>query len=149
MMVHAIMWTDEPLDWEALRIEMTERMVVRFPKFTQHPIPARYPLGRARWRHDPDFDVDRHIVRHRLKPPGTDRPLADYVGEQIPAIDGPVPPDVAGALHRRTRNGSAVLFRMHHSIADGITLTRVLLSLTTSDSEHGFVAPAGVARWRR
>jgi WS/DGAT/MGAT family acyltransferase len=38
--------------------------------------------------------------------------------------------------------GSAVLFRMHHSIADGITLTRVLLSLTTSDADHaGFTAP--------
>jgi WS/DGAT/MGAT family acyltransferase len=32
---------------------------------------------------------------------------------------------------------------MHHSIADGITLTRVLLSLTSTDSEHaGFTPPA-------
>ena len=144
MMVHAIMWTDEPLDWEALRTEMTERMVVRFPKFTQHPIPARYPLGRARWRHDPDFDVDRHIVRHRLKPPGDRQALADYVGEQIPQSMDLSHPMWQVHFIDGLGNGSAVLFRMHHSIADGITLTRVLLSLTTSDSEHaGFVAPAG------
>ncbi len=144
MMVHAIMWTDTPLDWEALRTEMTERMVVRFPKFTQHPIPAGLPLGRARWRQDEDFDVDRHIVRHLLEPPGDRRALAEYVGQQIPQ-----PMDVSHPMWQvhfidGLGSGSAVLFRMHHSIADGITLTRVLLSLTASESSHaGFIAPAG------
>ena len=47
MMVHAIMWTDDPLDWDAVRSEVGDRMLERFPKFRQHPVPPSIPFGRA------------------------------------------------------------------------------------------------------
>jgi diacylglycerol O-acyltransferase / wax synthase len=84
MMVHAIMWTDQPLDWARFRGEVGERMLVRFPKFRDRPVPARTPFGRAGWEEDREFDLDRHLLVHRLAPPG-DRPaLAAYISGQIP-----------------------------------------------------------------
>jgi len=142
MMVHAIMWTDEPLDWDAVRSEVDDRMLERFPKFRQHPVPPAFPLGRAGWDDDPDFDTDRHLVRHRLRRPGDRRALAEYVSGQIPQALDPAHPMWQVHLIDGFGSGSAVLFRMHHSIADGITLTRVLMSLTTSDADHaGFTEP--------
>ncbi len=146
MMVHAIMWTDEPLDWAVMREEVGERMLERFPKFAQHPVPASVPLGRAGWQDDEDFDTDRHIISHRLPEPGDQDALADYVQSQIPLPLDPAHPMWQVHFIDGYGSGSALLFRMHHSIADGITLTRVLLSLTTSDTEHaGFQAPAPTA----
>jgi hypothetical protein len=55
MMVHAIMWTDEPLDWDAVRSDVAEGMLERFPKFREHPVPAGLPLGRAGWEVDPEL----------------------------------------------------------------------------------------------
>lgn len=136
MVVHAIMWTDEPLDWDTLRAEIADRMLVRFPKFGQHPVPPRLPFGRAGWQDDAQFDLDRHIIRHQLTTPGDQQALADYVGEQIPHQMDPAHPMWQVHFIDGVGTGSAVLFRMHHSIADGITLTRVLLSLTSTETDH-------------
>ena len=143
MMVHAIMWTDQPLDWDILRGEIAAGMLELFPKFRQHPVPPTIPLGRAGWEEDAEFDLDRHIVHHRLPEPGDRRTLQDYIAEQLPRRLDPAHPMWEVHLIDGYGAGSAVLYRMHHSIADGITLTRVLLSLTSTDSEHaGFTPPA-------
>jgi diacylglycerol O-acyltransferase len=142
MMVHAIMWTDEPLDWDAVRSGVAQGMLDRFPKFREHPVAAGLPLGRAGWEVDADFDLDRHVVLHTLSAPGDRRALEDYIATQVPQPLDPSHPMWQVHCIDGYGGGSAVLFRMHHSIADGITLTRVLLSLTSSDDTHaGFVAP--------
>ncbi len=142
MMVHAIMWTDEPLDWEAVRNGVAEGMLDRFPKFGEHPVAAGLPLGRAGWDADPDFDLDRHLIFHTLPAPGDQQALERYIAAQIPQRLDPIHPMWQVHCIDGYGGGSAVLFRMHHSIADGITLTRVLLSLTSSEEVHaGFVAP--------
>ena len=142
MMVHAIMWTDEPLDWDAVRSDVAEGMLERFPKFREHPVPAGLPLGRAGWETDPGFDLDRHVIFHTLPAPGDRGALEDYIGAQLPQSLDPEHPMWQVHCIDGYGEGSAVLFRMHHSIADGITLTRVLLSLTSSQDTHaGFVAP--------
>lgn len=143
MMVHALMWTDEPLDADTVREHISVQMLQQFPRFGQHPVPPSQPLGRAGWADDEDFDLRRHVISHRLAAPGDQDCLAAYVQSQIPAPLDPAHPMWQVHLIDGYGTGSALLFRMHHSIADGITLTRVLLSLTTSDSEHaGFREPA-------
>ncbi len=151
MMVHAIMWTEQPLDWDRVRAEIGSQMLQRFPKFRQHPVPAGIPFGRAGWHEDEDFDLDRHIIVRQLRLDGDQQDgnqqeaavaaLAAYVSSQIPLPLDPNHPMWQVHFLDGFGEGSAVLFRMHHSIADGITLTRVLLSLTSSDTTHaGFLA---------
>ena len=152
MMVHALMWTDEPLDWDVVRSDVAQGMLDRFPKFREHPVAAGVPLGRAGWEVDQDFDLDRHVVFHTLAGQGDRRALEEYVASQIPDPIDPAHPMWQVHCIDGFGSGSAVLFRMHHSIADGITLTRVLLSLTSTDDTHaGFVeaksasGPVGLA----
>lgn len=132
MMVNAIMWTDDPIDPGAVRAKV-ETMVERFPKFTRHPVPAEIPFGRANWADDEDFDLDRHLLRHEL-----DGSLEDYISAQIPVALDPSHPMWQIHFIDGHGDGSVLLFRMHHSIADGITITRVLLSLTDADETPGF-----------
>jgi len=144
MMVHAVMWTDEPVDWVRLRDEVEQRLLKRFPKFRQRPVAAGLPFARAAWADDDDFQLDRHIVMHTLDAPGDQRSLERYIEQQIPvALDQRHPMWEVHCIDG-FGSGSAVLFRMHHSIADGITLTRVLLSLTEDD--HPVATDADVGR---
>ncbi|MEZ5118761.1 MAG: wax ester/triacylglycerol synthase family O-acyltransferase [Candidatus Nanopelagicales bacterium] len=140
MMVHAIMWTGKPLDWDLLRGEVADRMLEQFPKFRQHPVPASIPFTRAAWQDDPEFDLERHVVQHRLPAPGDQRTLEDYISSQIPLPLDPQHPMWQVHFIDGYAGGSAVLYRMHHSIADGITLNQVLLSLTNARAASGFVA---------
>ena len=86
MVVNAIMWTDEPVDEAAVRSKI-ESMIQRFPKFRRHPVPALIPFGRANWRDDEDFDLDRHLLVHHLE-----GGLDDYVSAQIPVALDPAHP---------------------------------------------------------
>jgi diacylglycerol O-acyltransferase / wax synthase len=84
-------------------------------------------LGRPFWKDDPKLDIDHHLHRVLLKPPGDDRILADVVG------------DIAGRQLCRDRplwemtvieglaSGCiAVLLKMHHSIIDGVSAANVM-----------------------
>lgn len=146
MVVNGLMWTTESLDRERFRAVLQERLVDRFPKFSQRPAESGIPLRRARWQDHPSFDLDEHLYEAQLSEPGDQQSLEEYVSEQIP-----VPLDRRRPLWKVHHidgylEGSAVLFQIHHSLADGITLARVLLSLTDGDDsfhvEEAFVDEA-------
>jgi WS/DGAT/MGAT family acyltransferase len=139
MVVNSVLWFDQPVDWERCRELFLERIVARFDRFRQRPV-AGPPLAGPRWQDDPGFDPDLHFHRVALPDPGDRGALQELVGDRIAVpldrdrplwdvylIDGP------GA-------GSAVLVRIHHSIADGIALARVMLTLTDGGAEDG-IAP--------
>ena len=84
-------------------------------------------LGRPFWIDDPKLDIDRHLHRVLLKPPGDNRILAEVVG------------DIAGRKLCRDRplwemtvieglavGRIAVLLKMHHSIIDGVSAANVM-----------------------
>lgn len=137
MAVTAVLWFERPMDWGRLREVVRERLVERFPRFRQRVVLPEGPLRLPRWEEDPDFDLDAHLPREALPPPGDRAALEALVSRwmevplersrplwQLHFIDG-------------YGQGSAVLARIHHSIADGIALARVLLSLT--DEQPGGV----------
>jgi diacylglycerol O-acyltransferase / wax synthase len=125
MVMTSVLWTDEPLDWDRVRTLLRDRLVARYPRFSQRVVelPAL-----AWWEDLDDFDIDGNVVRHPLGI--ADRgALADFV---------------TSLLHQRLpmelplwqfhfiddfQGGSAIVARIHHCVADGIALSRVLLSL--------------------
>ncbi len=130
LVVNAVMWTAEPVDADGLRRLLAERLVGQFPRFAHRPADTSSPLGRARWVADEAFSIDRHLVEVTLAAPGDSRALQRYVGaQQEEPLDPDLPMWQVHLVHGY-RDGSAVLFRVHHSIADGMALARVLLSLT-------------------
>lgn len=135
MVIESLMLLEEPVDTERVLTVLERRVVDRYPVFRQRPVPSRLPFGLPRWEDDPAFDITRHITRTRLDPPGDDEALQSFVGEQMSM---PLPrnrPLWQVHLIDGYGDGSAVHTRLHHSMADGMALMQVLLSLTDADPD--------------
>jgi diacylglycerol O-acyltransferase / wax synthase len=143
MVVNALVWLDEPLDWQRTREIFTQRIVERFPRFRQR---VAEPLGRPAFEDCPGFDLDQHMHRLALPAPGDQRALQELVNDLItPPLDRSRPLWHA-YLIEGFGEGCALLVRIHHCIADGIALARVMLSLTDEAPDAGIEptpAPGG------
>ena len=142
MVVNSVIWFDESLDWQRAKQVFTRRIVDEFPRFRRR---VGEPLGRPpRFEDDPEFDIDQHMHRLALPAPGDQAALQDLVSDLItPPLD-PTRPLWHVYLIEGYGEGCAVLFRIHHCIADGIALARVMLSLTDTeaDVDAGIAPPA-------
>lgn len=142
MVIVTLMILESVPRWDDLAALIQRRVVERYPVFSQRPA-RRVPLGLASWEDDPDFDLQRHLHRVTLPSPGDDATLQRFVEERIP-----VPLDRAHPLWEAWLidgygSGAVVFGRFHHALADGIALTRVLLSLTEDGGSSGSDARGG------
>jgi diacylglycerol O-acyltransferase / wax synthase len=135
MVINCVLLFEEPLDWGLLSEIVRMRLVERYPHFRQR-VSERRGLRGPRWEEDPDFDLSRHLHRRGLPAPRDESALTALVSDlaAMPLdrgrplwdwylIDGP-------------GEGSAIVVRVHHCIADGIALARVLLSLADNSPER-------------
>jgi WS/DGAT/MGAT family acyltransferase len=147
MVIDAVTWFDEPLDWNRVRDVVAERMVRRFPRFRQRISEGMLPLDGPYWEDDPNFDIEHHLHHVALPGPGDQEVLQNFVGDLMS-----MPLDRAKPLWDfyfvdGYGQGCATVFRIHHSIGDGIALGHVLLSLTDPiDAPEGAVPAAPEAR---
>jgi diacylglycerol O-acyltransferase / wax synthase len=138
MVVNSLMWFDEPLDLDRMREVLRTRLVDRFPRFRQRIAEPRLGVGVPSWEDDPHFDLERHVHLVACPAPGDRASL-----ERMAADLMTVPLDRSRPLWdcyvvEGFGMGVATIFRMHHCIADGIALSRVLLSLTDEQRDAGF-----------
>ncbi len=142
LMVINSVFTLDRMDRETLRDLWFDRVIAasgeRHARFVRRIV---FEGRHAYWQDDPDFDIDRHVI---LAPPivgdrqalATREKLQEYVGSQAseplpgdrPLWQIQVVPDYRDGM-------TAVVFRIHHVIADGISLVPVLFSLI--DPETG------------
>lgn len=135
MIIHSVMWFDEAQDWEAVRSLLQARLIARFPRFTQRVVESAAGVW---WEDDPDFDLERHMYHSVLAAPGSKRELTAYVSELVgQALPRDRPLWQLRMVDGYQGHGSALVARIHHCIADGVALSRVLMSLTDD--------PAGAA----
>jgi len=139
MVIESLMMTSGRVDRDQLAAAIQERVLSRYPVFRQRPSAAWLPWRLARWEDDPEFDLDRHLHVAVLPAPGDDLALQDYISGHL---DRPLRRDrplwEMHLLHGYGE-GSAVYSRLHHSMADGIALTKVLLSLTDARPDDTLV----------
>ena len=131
MMICSVLALDRPISVNHLR-RMLEERFLRFRQFRQRVIDTG---ERAYWQDDPSFDLDNHL--HTIALPGK----ADKVQLQKLVSDlNSTALDFRRPLWQihyidNYEGGSALLIRIHHCIADGISLVRVMLSLTDRSPE--------------
>jgi diacylglycerol O-acyltransferase / wax synthase len=137
MVITALLTFAEPLERADLERVIEERLLP-LPRFRQRLAPG--DDGSAhRWELDADFDLRGHL-RHVALPSGDDNhELQTMVSDCMSTpLDSRRPlwqvHHVEGYL-----GGSAVICRMHHALADGIALVRLLLSLAE---------PEGAPSWK-
>ena len=136
MVITSLVFLESVPDWdEVLRIAQT-RLVDRYPVFSQRPVPSLIPVGLPSWEYDPDFSLERHMFRVALDAPGDDAALQRHVEDCVHRPFDRRHPLWEVQLVDGYGSGAVVFFRIHHALADGIALTRVLLSLTDGEAEE-------------
>jgi len=131
MVINAVTWFDAPLDWTVVRKTVDERMVSRFPRFRQRVAESALPLlGGPYWEDDRYFALENHVHHVALPSPGDQEALQEFVGDLMSMPLDRTKPLWHLYLVDGYGGGCATVFRIHHSIGDGIALGEVLLSLT-------------------
>ena len=115
------------------------RAIEAMPRMRQRVVRSPLDLSLPRWEDDPTFDLDFHVRRYSEAPvpEGQDelRALFHTVG---PIYERPF--DESRPLWElveidRPDNRSAIFFRLHHAMADGVGGNAILAALTDVDRE--------------
>jgi diacylglycerol O-acyltransferase / wax synthase len=141
MVINSVELFDAPPDWERVKQTIQSRLVDRYPRFRQRVVESRVPLRAPRWEDDPDYSLEHHVHHFALPPPGDRAALQELVGDLMTMPLDRNRPLWHMYLIDGFGEGAAVINRMHHCIADGIALARVMLSLTDSDPDAGIAPP--------
>lgn len=146
MVVSGFFRFDKPVDRARLEAALREGFL-RFDRFRQRVEDKPGLFGRPRWVDDPDFHLDRHLTEETLPSPGDETALRAAIEARL---DSPLPDDRPlweMRLYQGFGQGSAVLFRIHHCIADGIALLQVLLG--SCEPVDGAERPAPISKPKR
>jgi diacylglycerol O-acyltransferase len=130
MVIDGVMWFDEMIDLERLGSVLQRRLLNRYPVFSQRPVPPSIPFGMPHWEDDPDFALSRHLRRATLPAPGDQVALQRFVETRMSVPFDRAHPMWEFILVDGYLGGCALVSRFHHSLADGMALSQVLLSLT-------------------
>ncbi len=149
MVNECLMTLEGPADWDRFLATWRRRVLDTYPVFTQRPVPSRLPLAAPHWEDDEHFDLARHVVRMTLPAPGDEATLQDYVSSQVSIPLERDRPLWQLHLVDGYDGGSVVYARLHHAMADGIALTRVVLSLTDAAPDDDLVEEPPVPSGRR
>lgn len=119
---------DDPLDVDAVKLEISNSILVKHPRFSS--IMVKDSCGRERWRKT-EVTVDDHFIIHGE--PVTDDPSIsdeDAVNHYIADLTVSTPLSLTKPLwefHLLLAHKCAVL-RIHHALGDGISLMSMLMS---------------------
>lgn len=130
MVIVSVVFLEAVPDWDAVVDVIRARILDRYPVFHQRRSHVHGLLGEPYWEDDPAFNLDRHVLRVALPEPGDDRELQSYIEQWLHVPLDPAHPLWEVHFVEGHGAGAALVLRAHHALADGIALTRVLLSLT-------------------
>jgi diacylglycerol O-acyltransferase / wax synthase len=134
MMISGIFMFDEPIELDDLRC-LLEKRLLKFRRFRQKVFQPPLRFMTPYWIDDPHFDINAHIHRVALPDPGNQVVLQDLTNDLMSTPLDFSKPLWQIHLVENFGEGCALVCRLHHSIADGIALMRVLLSLTDEGPE--------------
>ncbi|MBK8293538.1 MAG: wax ester/triacylglycerol synthase family O-acyltransferase [Solirubrobacterales bacterium] len=144
MVITGVLWFESCPDWDRVRGLIQERFVDRYPRFRQRVVEGLPPLTGPHWEDAPDFNLDLHLHHVALPEPRDRTALTELVADITATPLDPAKPLWQMHLVDGYGDGAAMIHRIHHCIADGIALSRVLLSLADESPEPG-VGDSGVA----
>ncbi len=147
MLIAGVMSFYEKLDFGALK-ELIEDRLLPFERFRQRVVVSTVPGVGPRWVTDKNFNLHSHLQRVALPDPGGQNELQEMVSNLMSTPLDMTKPLWQFQYIENYRGGSAVVARIHHCIADGIALVRVLLGMT-DDSPKGAPHARRTRRRRR
>ncbi len=128
MMIVGVWLLSPALDYPALCRRLRTRLL-RYDRFRQKVVQDSVM---SYWVDDADFDIKRHVLRETLSPAAGQGERDALKARAAELAAQPLDHDhPLWQMHliEHYEDGSAVIVRMHHCIADGIALNAVLLSV--------------------
>jgi WS/DGAT/MGAT family acyltransferase len=131
---------DQPPDWRQLRARV-ERATRVIPRLRQRVLSPPFRIGPPRWVVEPTFDLDFHLRRLRLTPPGDAPTLLDALQPIVSGAFDRARPLWEFTLFEGLESGRAALaMKVHHSITDGVGGMALLSELVDLEREPAFDA---------
>jgi WS/DGAT/MGAT family acyltransferase len=97
-------------------------------------------MGTPMWVDDPEFDVAKHVRRVTLPPPGTDAQFQELIGTYLsPPLDRSKPLWELWLTDGFEDDRFGIIYKTHHSMADGISATDVGMLLFDVELKHEIV----------
>jgi WS/DGAT/MGAT family acyltransferase len=116
------------------------------PRYRQKVVPDPFMLGHPTWEFDHDFDINRHVFRIQIDPPGSDEQLIDLAGRIFtPVMDRGKPLWDIHLIYGLKGKRSAMVARVHHCMVDGVSgvdLIKIVLDISPKPEP---VVPEAVA----
>jgi len=128
MMITGVTFCDEPIERSEVRKVLEDRLLA-IPRFGLRVVADSRGSGHH-WEDDENVDLDWHLQEVVLPHPGDEQVLREFVSYWMSTPLDRDRPLWQTHLIQNYKQGSAVLWRLHHCIGDGIALMLVMLSLT-------------------
>jgi WS/DGAT/MGAT family acyltransferase len=142
MMISSVLIFDTPIAIADLKRVLNERFL-KFRRFRQRVVEK---AGKVYWQDDALFNLDNHVHRRALPGRADKAELQALVSDlNSSALDFRRPLWHIDYVDNY-QGGCALVMRIHHCIADGISLVRVLLSLTDPTPLTSLPKPRPAAR---
>jgi diacylglycerol O-acyltransferase / wax synthase len=118
------------------------------PQFRRRLVEVPAHLHRPAWIEDPDFDLDEHLHRVLLRPPGGITELEQFASHVIRRpLDPGRPPWEMHIVEGLEGGMVASVTKMHHSAVDGVSGAELTATLLDLEPEPEPVAPPDTP-WR-
>ncbi len=129
-------------NFSEFKTRLAER-IREIPRCMQVPRTQPFDVGAPKWVDDPGFDLARHVRRVALPRPGDDAELFQVVADVLEhrlARDRPL--WECWVIEGLKGNRWAILMKIHHCMADGISATRILTRLCDDAGGDAFARQA-------
>jgi diacylglycerol O-acyltransferase len=133
-------------DYDQFKHVLAERFRA-IPRFTQMLRTQPFDVGAPQWVDDVDFDIGRHVRRAAVPGPGDDTELFQVVADVLERrLHRDRPLWECWVIEGLKGNRWAILMKIHHCMADGISAIRILTALCDDIDGDVFAAPVVAKR---
>lgn len=142
MTITGVLTFDGPIDYARFKEIIEDRLLIH-DRFRQKVVEPVAGMGRPAWVEDDHFSLKAHLHHVALPEPRDQRTLQEMVSDLMSTPLDRSRPLWQMHLIDDYEGGAAVVIRIHHCIADGIALIRLLFSLTDEEPDVPAVGVGG------
>jgi diacylglycerol O-acyltransferase / wax synthase len=134
MVITGFIQFHSPLNFSRVKKQLQDRLLCH-DKFTKRVVrPAGSDINTPKWETDTHFDLGSHLFSTPVPAPGGEDEVRELFRELATApLDPSKPLWEVHYIEQACANRSFLYFRIHHCMADGMAMTKLLASLTDGE----------------
>ena len=133
----------EGYSYDLFKQVLRERLHL-LPSFRRRAVPVPFGLHHPVWIEDPDFDLDYHVRRVGVPPPGSQREMDELISEiGSYQLDRSRPLWQIWVLEGLEDGLVGFVAKIHHACADGVAAAAMLANVMSEEPTLGPPPPAG------